>query len=53
MTYKYKYYQNTHTLQNKLKQTHYNIHPNEIVTYNQVLQCKVTLMYMALLSPRT
>jgi len=30
--YKYTYYQNTHTLQNKSKQPQYKIYPNEIVT---------------------
>jgi hypothetical protein len=30
--YKYTYYQNTHTLQNKLKLPQYKIHPSEIVT---------------------
>ena len=29
--YKYTYYQNTHTLQNKLKQLEYKISQNEIV----------------------
>jgi len=30
--YNYTYYQNTHTLQNKLKQPQYKIHPDEMVT---------------------
>jgi hypothetical protein len=29
--YKYTYYQNTHTLQNKLKQPQYKIHPNDVL----------------------
>ena len=34
--YKYTYYQNTHTLQNKLKQTKYKIHTKEKSQYSQV-----------------
>ena len=47
-------YQNTHTLQNKLKQPRYKIHTkwncHNTIKYPQY---KVTLMYMVLLSPRT
>jgi len=42
--YKYTYYQNTHTLQNKLKQPQYKIHPSEIVTIQKYPQYKVTLV---------
>ena len=42
----------THTLQNKLQQTQYKVHPNEIVTIKYP-QCKVTLINKALLFPRT
>jgi hypothetical protein len=65
--YKYAYYQYTHTLQNphirtlthfkmhtlqnKL-QPQYKIHTNEIVRLIKYPQYKVTVIYMALLSPR-
>jgi len=52
--YKYTYYQNTHTLQNQLKQPQYKIH-TKWNSHNTIKypQYKVTLMYMVLLSPRT
>jgi len=52
--YKYTYYQNTHTLQNELKQPQYKIHIkwNNHITVKYP-QYKVTLMYMVLLSPRS
>jgi len=52
--HKYTYYQNTHTLQNQLKQPQYKIH-TKWNSHNTIKypQYKVTLMYMALLSTRT
>jgi len=49
--YKYIYYQNTHTLQNKLKQPHYKIHTKQ--NSRNTIKCpqyKFTLMHMVLLS---
>jgi hypothetical protein len=52
--YKYTYYQNTHTLQNKLKRPQYKIqtkwNSHNTIKYTQY---KLTLMYMVLSSPRT
>jgi hypothetical protein len=51
---KYTYYQNTHTLQNKLKQPNYQIDTKwKIHNTIKYPQYKVTIMYMLLLSPRT